>query len=152
MEDPKTTILNLLKTAFAVFKIDGETPAVVDVTFEFPEEDLSKRFQSKDILITIGREGEIEKRLGLGGDVPRLFKGSYRIGVWVKDKPDEIDESVCLASVEKIKEICRTFEKSPGGDLSRIRHLNVHDDDRVGSPMLYHRIVMVETWHFWRNE
>jgi len=148
-EDPKTTILNLLKKNFGAFK-DDDTAATVNVCFEFPQEELPKRFESSDVILTVGRESEIGLRLGLSSKFQ--YKGNYRIGVWAKEKQNINGERICTRSIQKLKGIIKEFERTPGGNLSFIREVNVKDDDRVGNPTIFHRIVMCETWHFGQEE
>jgi hypothetical protein len=148
-EDPKTTILNLLKKNFAVTK-DDNTAAAFDVCFEFPREELPKRFETYDVILTVGRESERVHRLGLGSKF--LYKGSYRVGVWAKEKENINGEGICSRSIQKIKLLLKELETSPTGSLSFIRTVSIRDDDRPGNPTIYHRIVTVETWHFSQEE
>jgi hypothetical protein len=144
-EEPKTTIFNLLKNHFLVTK-DDQSNAIFDVSFEFPEQELSTSLEKNDVLISIGREKEESKRISLTPSFQ--YVGVYRVGVWTKDKSGVNGEQICTKSVQKIKAIIKQFEKTPGGNLRFIRIINTKDDDRLGSPIIFHRIVMVETWHF----
>jgi hypothetical protein len=148
-EDPKTTILKLLNDHFVVTK-DDNSAASFKVSFEFPEEELASRFASTDVILTIGRESEVARRLGLNP----VFKyvGTYRIGVWAKEKEGINGEGICTRSIQKIKSIIKAHESAPGGNLRFIRKVNTRDDDRVGSPTLFHRLIIAETWHYGQEE
>jgi len=145
--DPKTTLLNLMKTFFHVSK-DEASEAVVLVEFELPEQELLKSFETNDVIITVGRETEKAQRIATVAYFQ--YTGLYRLGVWVREKTGIEAESICTAAVQKIKDIIKVHEHDSNSldNLSWIKKVNSKDDDRVGSPMLFHRIVQVQTVHY----
>ena len=139
-ENPKVTLLNLLKANVKVNKSDGK-PAKVDFCFPFPEEELPKRLATYDAIVTVKMAAETCKPLGIG-KTQRQYKGEYAFEVWTKD------EKLRFAINEKIKELLKEKGTSPGGVLKLVRKLNQQDDDRVGSSTFLHSIIRVETWHY----
>jgi hypothetical protein len=148
-EDPKTTILKLLRDNFRVLKDDGSA-TLCQVVFELPEQEIISGLDKFDITITIGRENEKARRIATVAYFE--YRGTYRVGVWTKDKLNMKGEDVCTSSIQKIKEIIKVNEHKPGGNLTFLKKVNTRDDDRVGSPMLYHRLVMVETTHYGQEQ
>ena len=146
-EDPKTTIMKMLKDHFIVTKDNDTTPAASLISLEFPEEELPRRFEKADVILTVGRDDETSNPLG-GVKSLKKYVGLYRCGVWTKDKTGIGGETVCKKAIQKIKDIINDHAIAPGGNLSTIVKVNTKDDDRQGSPTLFHRIVILRTVHY----
>lgn len=155
-ENPKTTLLNLVKDHFnkdesstRVFKNGSTTLVKTLVTFAKPEEeirDLCRLPKGYDVIITISAgEAALARKIGFRKVV---YIGDFRVGVWVLDKSDITAEKVRRSCILELRRIFKAYERSPGGVLSLAKKINEKEDDRPGSPPLYHSIMRIQTWEY----
>lgn len=132
VEDPKTTLMNLIKNNISLTKDDGVTAATVHVSQAWFN---SKLFKDFDAQITIGlAEGSMEK-LNIGGSWVR-YLDRYRIIGWSIDKTGITGKEMRWKIRKEIERIIRANRKSPGGALHfvDIRRVMETEDPRAKPP------------------
>lgn len=135
------TLKKLIEDNISVTKDNGSTAAEVLVEFEFPESKLKDFFKKYDVIITIGRAEERDKRIGF--DVIATI-GQYRIGVWAVDRSGVTGWKIRRKAVQDVR---RIFRENLSGSWRP--HRGTRDDDRLlASPKLYHTLHTVEYWTF----
>lgn len=140
--DPMVTIRQLIKDNISVKKDDDTTPANILVEFEFPESKLKDFFETYDLIVTVGRVEEKDRRIGFNVVVTI---GSYRIGVWAVDRTGSTGWKTRYKGLQEIRRIFREFMS---GGSWRV-HKNTREDDKLlGAKKLYHTIHVVEYWSF----
>jgi len=144
-EDPKTTLMNLIKNSISLTKDDGTTPATVHVSHEWFN---SKLFKDFDAQITVGlAEGSMEK-LNVGGSWVR-YMDRYRIIGWSIDKAGITGKEMRWKIRREIECIIRANRKNPGGTLSFVDIRSVSESEDVNAKPPYWRVeVMVATHRY----
>ncbi len=139
--DPMVTLRNLIKDNIDVKKDDDTTPADVLVEFEFPESKLKDFFDKYDLIVTVGRAEERDRRIGF--DVV-VTVGSYRVGVWAVDRTGSTGWKTRYKGLQEVRRIFREFMSG-----SWRVHKGTRDDDKLlGAKKLWHSIHTVEYWSF----
>lgn len=135
------TLKALIEDNISITKDDNVTPAEVLVEFEFPESKLKDLFKNYDVIITVGRAEERDKRTGF--DVIVTI-GEYRISDWAIDRSGVTGWKIRRKAVQDVR---RIFRENLSGSWRP--HRGTRDDDRLlASPKLYHTIHTVEYWAF----
>ncbi len=148
MQDPKATLLDIIKSNLKVTKDDGTTQAKIDVCYAFPEEELPKRLDDNDIIVTLARESEIVVPLGMA-TTQKKYVATYNICISTKDKTGASGEKLRFKATTFLKELWREIEiHHPGVELSRIKKVNERDGDRVGSPTLFQTTQKIEVTYY----
>jgi len=131
-EDPKTTLMNLIKNNISLTKDDGVTAATVHVSQEWFN---SKLFKDYDTQITIGlAEGSMEK-LNIGGSKVR-YADYYHVVGWCIDKSGITGKEIRYKLRREIERIIRANRKSPGGALAfvDVRAVRESQDENARPP------------------
>jgi len=142
-EDPKTTLMNLIKNNIALKKDDNLTPATVHVSQEWFNSQLLRDF---DAQITVGlAEGSMEK-LNVGGSWVR-HGDRYKITGWSVDKAGVTGKEMRWKIRCEIERIIRANRKSPGGVLSFVDVRNVSESEDANSKPPYWRVEITVITH-----
>ena len=142
MEDPKTTLMSLLKNNISLTKNDG-SPAVFCVSFEWFN---SKLFKDFDAQITVGlAEGSMEK-LNVGGSWVR-YMDRYRIIGWSIDKTGITGKEMRWKIRREIERIIRDNRKSPGGALSFVDIHSVSESQNTEAKPPYWQVTVTVVTH-----
>jgi len=142
-EDPKTTLMNLIKNNIALKKDDNQTPATVHVSQEWFNSQLLRDF---DAQITVGlADGSIEK-LNVGGSWVR-HDDRYRIIGWSVDKTGVTGKEMRWKIRREIERIIRANRKSPGGALSFVDVRGMAESEDVNAKPPYWRVEIVVIAH-----
>ncbi|RJS88446.1 hypothetical protein CW700_07745 [Candidatus Bathyarchaeota archaeon] len=132
MEDPKKTILNLLRENWDASEV-GFTPRF-SVDWYDGEEELPQ--------VVVTRLTEDQRALGLTGDpstAERRVEGLYAIDVWSKG-----DQARRWSMIEEVDRILRERCTTPGGDLKFLEARSWRDLDEVDvSPKLFRTQIIV---------
>jgi len=115
-EDPKTTLMNLIKDNISLTKDDGVTAATVHVSHEWFN---SRLFKNCDAQITVGLQDSKVKALNLARS-HLLYIDTYRIVGWSIDKPGVTGKEMRWKIRKEIERIIQENSKAPGGELSFI--------------------------------
>jgi len=143
MEDPKKTLINLIKNNIALTKDDNLTPATVHVSQEWFNSQLFKDF---DAQITIGlADGSIEK-LNVGGSWVR-YSDHYRLTGWSIDKTGITGKEMRWKIRREIERIIRANRKNPGGNLSFVDVKSVSEGEDTNSKPPYWKVEITVTSH-----
>jgi len=143
VEDPKTTLMNLIKNNIALTKDDNLTPATVHVSQEYFNSQLFKDF---DAQVTIDlAEGVIEK-LNVGGSWVR-YSDRYRLTGWSIDKTGITGKEMRWKIRREIERIIRANRKNPGGSLSFVDVRSVSESEDAASKPPYLRVEVTVTTH-----
>jgi len=143
VEDPKTTLMTLIKNNVSLTKDDGTTPATVHVSHEWFN---SKLFKDFDAQITVGlAEGSMEK-LNIGGSWVR-YADRYRIIGWSIDKAGITGKEMRWKIRREIERIIRANRKSPGGALSFVDIRSVAESEDVNAKPPYWRVEVTVITH-----
>jgi hypothetical protein len=145
VEDPKTTLMNLIKNNIVLPKDDNITPATVHVSQEWFNSQLFKDF---DAQITIGlADGSMEK-LNVGGSWVR-HNDHYRLTGWSIDKTGITGKELRWKIRREIERIIRANRKNPGGSLSFVDIRSVSESEDANSKPPYWKVeVMVATHRY----
>jgi len=142
-EDPKTTLVNLIKNNIVLKKDDNQTPATVHVSQEWFN---SQLFRDFDAQITVGLvDGSLEK-LNVGGSWVR-HGDRYRIIGWSVDKAGITGKGMRWKIRCEIERIIRANRKSPGGALSFVDVRNVTESEDVNAKPPYWRVEVTVITH-----
>jgi len=142
-EDPKTTLMNLIKNNISLTKDDDVTAATVHVSHEWFN---SKLFKDFDTQITVGlAEGSMEK-LNIGGSRVR-YADRYRIIGWSIDKAGITGKEMRWKIRKEIERIIRANRKSPGGALSFVDIRSVAESEDVNAKPPYWRVEVTVITH-----
>ena len=143
VEDPKTTLMNLIKTNISLTKDDDITPATVHVSHEWFN---SRLFKDFDAQVTVGlAEGSMEK-LNVGGSWVR-YSDRYRIIGWSVDKTGITGKEMRWKLRREIERIIRANRKNPGGALSFVDVKEVIEGEDVNSKPPYWRVEVTVITH-----
>lgn len=118
IENPKTTLLTLIKDNISLKKDDNVTAATCHVSQEGFN---SKAFKNFDTQVTIDFEParSTVRQLAIGaGKV--LYQDCYRITGWAIDKTGITGKKMRWKLRREIERIIRSNCKSPGGNLSYV--------------------------------
>jgi len=147
VEDPKTTLMNLIKNNIALTKDDNFTPATVHVSQEWFNSQLFKDF---DAQITIGlADGSMEK-LNVGGSWVR-YSDRYRLIGWSTDKIDVTGKEMRWKIRHEIERIVRANRKNPGGTLNFVDIRSVSESEDVNSKPPYWKVEVTVATHRYVN-
>jgi len=142
-EDPKTTLMNLIKNNVSLTKDDGVTAATVHVSQAWFNSQLFKDF---DAQITIGlAEGSMEK-LNVGGSWVR-YADRYRIIGWSIDKAGITGKEMRWKIRREIERIIRANRKNPGGALSFVDIRSVSESEDLASKPPWWRVEVIVATH-----
>ena len=142
-EDPKTTLMNLIKSNISLTKDDGITAATVHVSQEWFN---SKLFKDFDAQITVGlTEGSMEK-LNIGGSWVR-YADRYRIIGWSIDKTGITGKEMRWKIRREIERIIRANRKSPGGALSFVDIRSVSETQNAEAKPPYWEVTVNVVTH-----
>lgn len=143
VEDPKTTLINLINNNIALTKDDGQTPATMHVSQEWFNSQLFKDF---DAQITVGLvEGSMEK-LNVGGSWVR-YGDRYRVTGWSIDKTGVTGKEMRWKIRREIERIIRANRKNPGGSLSFVDIRGVSESEDANSKPPYWKVEVAVTTH-----
>jgi len=143
VEDPKTTLMNLIKNNIALTKDDSFTPATVHVSQEWFNSQLFKDF---DVKITLGlADGSMEK-LNVGGSWIR-YGDRYRLTGWSIDKTGITGKEMRWKMRREIERIVRANRKNPGGGLSFVDIRGVSESEDANSKPPYWKVEVTVTTH-----
>ncbi len=118
VEDPKTTLLTLIKDNISLTKDDNVTPATCQVSQEGFN---AEAFKKADTQVTVDLDPARSsvKQLAIGaGKV--LYRDVYRVTGWAIDKTGITGKKMRWKLRREIERIIRSNCKSPGGDLSYV--------------------------------
>jgi len=142
-EDPKTTLMNLIKNNISLTKDDGVTAATAHISHEWFN---SKLFKDFDTQITGGlAEGSMEK-LNIGGSWVR-YADRYRIIGWSIDKPGITGKEMRWKLRKEIERIVRANRKNPGGALSFVDIRSVSESQDAESKPAYWQVTVTVATH-----
>jgi len=142
-EDPKTTLMNLIKNNVSLTKDDGVTAATVHVSQAWFNSQLFKDF---DAQVTIGlAEGSVEK-LNIGGSWVR-YGDRYRIIGWSIDKAGITGKEMRWKIRREIERIIRVHRKNPGGALQFVDIRGVTESEEVDAKPPYWRVEVTVITH-----
>jgi len=142
-EDPKTTLMNLIKNNIALKKDDNQTPATVHVSQEWFN---SQLFRDFDAQVTVGlAEGSVEK-LNVGGSWVR-HGDRYRIVGWSVDKAGVTGKEMRWKIRREIERVIRANRKSPGGALSFVDVRGVAESENIDAKPPYWRVEVTIITH-----
>jgi len=143
VEDPKTSLMNLIKDNISLTKDDNFTPATVHVSQEWFNSQLFKDF---DAQITVGlAEGSMEK-LNVGGSLVR-YSDRYRLTGWSIDKTGITGKEMRWKIRREIERIIRANRKNPGGSLSFVDVRSVSESEDANSKPPYWKVEVTVTTH-----
>jgi len=143
VEDPKTSLMNLIKDNISLTKDDNFTPATVHVSQEWFNSQLFKDF---DAQITVGlAEGSMEK-LNVGGSLVR-YSDRYRLTGWSIDKTGITGKEMRWKMRREIERIIRVNRKNPGGSLSFVDVRSVSEGEDAKSKPPYWKVEVTVTAH-----
>jgi len=143
VEDPKTTLMNLIKNNIALTKDDNITSATVHVSQEWFN---SQLFRDFDAQVTIGlAEGSMEK-LNVGGSWVR-HSDRYRLIGWSIDKPGITGKEMRWKIRHEIERIIRTNRKNSGGSLSFVDVRGVSESEDASSKQPYWKVEVTVITH-----
>lgn len=132
MEDPKKTILNLLKENWDALSV-GFTP-------KFSVDWYDRKEEMPQLVVT--RLTEDQRYLGLTGDpsaAAKRVEGLYAVDVWSKG-----DQARRWSMIEEADRILRERCKTPGGALGFLEARSWRDLDEVDvSPKLFRTQIIV---------
>lgn len=146
-EDPKTTLMKLIKDNISLTKDDGITAATVHVSQEWFN---SKLFKTFDAQITVGLvPGSRIKPLNLARS-HLLYIDNYRIIGWSIDKPGITGKEMRWKIRKEIERIIQENSKTPGGALSFVGvSAPISESEDVNAKPPYWRVqVTVMTYRF----
>jgi len=142
-EEPKTTLMNLIKNNITLKKDDGVTAATVHVSQEWFN---SKLFKDFDTQVTVGlAEGSMEK-LNIGGSWVR-YADRYRIIGWSIDKTGITGKEMRWKIRREIERIIRANRKNPGGALSFVDIRSISESQDVEAKPAYWRVEVTVVAH-----
>jgi len=115
VEDPKTTLLKLIKDNIALTKDDGETAATCHVSQEGFN---AEAFKNYDTQVTIDLDPARSKvrQLAIGASKV-LYLDVYRVTGWAIDKTGITGKKMRWKLRREIARIIRSNCKAPGGNL-----------------------------------
>jgi len=143
VEDPKTTLMNLIKNNISLKKDDNATAATCHVSQEWFN---SKLFKDFDAQITVGlAEGSMEK-LNIGGSWV-CYMDRYRIVGWSIDKTGITGKEMRWKIRREIERIIRVNRKSPGGALHFVDIRSVAESEDVNAKPPYWRVEVTVMAH-----
>ena len=110
VEDPVKTLIRLLRTYLRVVKEDGGL-ASIHISDEWYNSEISKTYDGQ---ITVGLENCREERLSINGAIRRSIV-TYRVNVWVLDKPEKSLESSEMRNkiLQEVKNVIREKGEAP---------------------------------------
>ena len=118
VEDPKTTLLKLIKDNISLTKDDGETAATCHVSQEGFN---AEAFKNYDTQVTIDLDpGRSKVRQLAIGASKVLYLDVYRVTGWAIDKTGITGKKMRWKLRREIERIIRSNCKSPGGSLSYV--------------------------------
>lgn len=142
-EDPKTTLMNLIKNNITLKKDDDITPATVHVSQEWFNSQLFKDF---DAQITIGlADGSMEK-LNVGGSWVR-YNDRYCLTGWSVDKTGITGKEMRWKIRREIERIIRANRRNPGGSLSFVDVRSVSENEDANFKPPYWKVEVRVTTH-----
>jgi len=142
-EDPKTTLMNLIKNNISLTKDDDVTAATVHVSQEWFN---SKLFKDFDAQVTVGlAEGSMEK-LNIGGSWVR-YADRYRIIGWSIDKAGITGKEMRWKIRREIERIIRANRKNPGGALHFVDIRSVSEAENVEAKPAYWQVIVTVVTH-----
>ena len=143
VEDPKTTLINLIKNNIALTKDDDQTPATTHVSQEWFNSQLLKDF---DTQVTVGlAEGSLDK-LNIGGSWVR-HGDRYRISGWCIDKTGVTGKKMRWKLRREIERIIRTNRKTPGGTLNFVDLKSIVEGEDANSKPPFWKLEVLVTTH-----
>jgi len=143
VEDPKTTLMNLIKNNIALTKDDNSTPATVHISQEWFNSQLFKDF---DTQITIGLADCSLEKLNVGGSWVR-YSDRYRLIGWSIDKTGITGKEMRWKIRREIERIIRANRKNPGGSLSFVDIRGVSESEDANSKPPYWKVEVTVMTH-----
>lgn len=129
VEDPKMTLINLIKNNISLTKDDDITQASVHVSQEWFNSQLLRDF---DAQVTVGlAEGSMDK-LNVGGSWTR-YSDRYRVIGWSIDKAGVTGKKMRWKIRRELERIIRTNRKNPGGALSFVDIRGVAESENMNA-------------------